>query len=228
MPARMRASLLATDYDGTLAMEGRVDDATVAALVRWRAAGRALALVTGRTLDDLAEVFPAPPGLAIFEAVVAENGAVLRVGAGAPWLLCSAADPALVRALGEAGVPARAGAAIVGIAAVDVPVARDVVARGGFARAFVLNKRSAMILPPGVDKGTGLARGLAALGRAGAEAIAIGDAENDLPMFGVVGRTAAVANALPALAARADRVTRGAAGDGVRELIDALLAEPPS
>jgi hydroxymethylpyrimidine pyrophosphatase-like HAD family hydrolase len=32
----MRYHVLATDYDGTLAHDGRVDDDTVAALKRWR------------------------------------------------------------------------------------------------------------------------------------------------------------------------------------------------
>jgi hydroxymethylpyrimidine pyrophosphatase-like HAD family hydrolase len=39
---------LATDYDGTLAHDGQVDDATLQALVDFKRSGRKLALVTGR------------------------------------------------------------------------------------------------------------------------------------------------------------------------------------
>lgn len=65
---------LATDYDGTLASQGRVDDATLAALERLRASGRKLIMVTGRELNDLLHVFPQ---IDLFDHVVAENGALL-------------------------------------------------------------------------------------------------------------------------------------------------------
>lgn len=38
---------LATDYDGTLATEGQVQETTLAALKRWQETGRKLILVTG-------------------------------------------------------------------------------------------------------------------------------------------------------------------------------------
>src|SRR5436190_14648865 len=73
IPTQVRA--LATDYDGTIAHNGVVDDATWAALQRFKASGRALILVTGRRLDDLAALFPQ---FDQFDAVVVENGAVLH------------------------------------------------------------------------------------------------------------------------------------------------------
>ena len=47
----MRYLALATDYDGTIAHDGRVDGPTVDALRRLRASGRRLVMVTGRELD---------------------------------------------------------------------------------------------------------------------------------------------------------------------------------
>jgi len=44
---------LATDYDGTLAHAGAVDDLTTAALDRFRDSDRRLVMVTGRELPDL-------------------------------------------------------------------------------------------------------------------------------------------------------------------------------
>ncbi|HEY7329554.1 MAG TPA: HAD hydrolase family protein [Gemmataceae bacterium] len=49
----MRFMALATDYDGTLASEGKVSEQTSEAVRRLRASGRKLILVTGRELDDL-------------------------------------------------------------------------------------------------------------------------------------------------------------------------------
>src|SRR5439155_936699 len=71
---RMRYRVLATDYDGTLAHHGRVDEATRAGLERLRATGRKLVMVTGRELPDLFNVFPHGD---LFEWIVAENGALL-------------------------------------------------------------------------------------------------------------------------------------------------------
>lgn len=65
---------LATDYDGTLARDGRVDAPTIEALQQVRRSGRKLILVTGRDLPDLQRVFPE---LDLFDLVVAENGALL-------------------------------------------------------------------------------------------------------------------------------------------------------
>ncbi|MBW9139960.1 HAD hydrolase family protein, partial [Rhizobium pusense] len=70
----MRFFALATDYDNTLASDGRVADATWDALERLRASGRQAILVSGREMDDLLEICPR---LDLFSRVVAENGGVL-------------------------------------------------------------------------------------------------------------------------------------------------------
>ena len=54
----MRYHALATDYDGTLAHDGRVDEDTLAGLQKLLASGRRLVLVTGRELPDLQQTFP--------------------------------------------------------------------------------------------------------------------------------------------------------------------------
>src|SRR5437016_365932 len=70
----MRFSLLACDYDETLALHSRVDEPTIAALSRLGVWGRKLMLVTGRLLEDLLAVFPEPK---LFARIVVENGAVV-------------------------------------------------------------------------------------------------------------------------------------------------------
>ncbi len=70
----MRYLALCTDYDGTIAHHGQVDEPTLAALEELRASGRKLVLVTGREIDDLQKVFHR---LDLFERVVAENGALI-------------------------------------------------------------------------------------------------------------------------------------------------------
>jgi hypothetical protein len=72
--APMRYHVLATDYDGTLAHTGAVDQRTLDAMQSFLATGRRLVLVTGRELPELLTVFPQ---IELFELVVAENGGLL-------------------------------------------------------------------------------------------------------------------------------------------------------
>jgi HAD superfamily hydrolase (TIGR01484 family) len=65
---------LATDYDGTIAADGVVDQPTLAALERLRDGSKPLILVTGRDLTNLQRVMPRQD---IFDPVVPENGALL-------------------------------------------------------------------------------------------------------------------------------------------------------
>ena len=71
------------------------------------------------------------------------------------------------------------------------------------------------ISPAGADKGSGVRRALAALGIDQAATVGFGDAPNDLPMAGVVGRFVAVANADPEVLAAAAETTGSVTEDGV-------------
>ena len=97
----MRYLTLATDYDGTLAHDGRVSDSTVAALERLRKSGRRLVMVTGRELEDLQKTFPR---LDLFDQVVAENGALLyKPGAKEEKVLAGGPAAGLPGGAAEAG-----------------------------------------------------------------------------------------------------------------------------
>src|SRR4051812_24202272 len=93
---------LATDYDGTIARDGVVDERTVTALTVLRNAGWHLILVTGRELDDVRGLMP---DLGLFARVVAENGALLHTPAnGHVRLLADPAPSVLLAALASRGV----------------------------------------------------------------------------------------------------------------------------
>src|SRR5215813_4465231 len=98
----MRYMAVATDYDGTLARDGQVAPATLAALEALKASGRKTILTTGRHLDDLRRVFPK---IDLFDRIVAENGAVLYDPASREETLLAEEPPAeLLNALRRAGV----------------------------------------------------------------------------------------------------------------------------
>src|SRR5688572_1812780 len=54
----MKYEALATDYDGTIALDGRVDEPTLVALQQAKASGVRMIMVTGRQLPDLLNTFP--------------------------------------------------------------------------------------------------------------------------------------------------------------------------
>jgi hydroxymethylpyrimidine pyrophosphatase-like HAD family hydrolase len=221
----VRFVALATDYDETLAEGGSVSERTAAALERLRASGRRLLLVTGRELLDLRRAFPRAPQLS--DAIVAENGAVLWVaGRGEERRLAEPPPPAFYQALQRRGCePLSAGRVIVSTREPWQGAVLDEIHAQGLELQVVLNKGAVMVLPPGVNKGTGLAAGLAALGLSPRDCVAVGDAENDHALLAEAGLGAAVSNALPALRDDADVVLRGRAAQGVEELIDALLRD---
>ncbi len=80
-----------------------------------------------------------------------------------------------------------------------------------------------MVLPRGVNKGSGLQWVLNRLGVQEKEVISVGDGENDVDLFLASGFRVAVANAVPELKKMADWVTPAAAGCGVEQLSELLL-----
>src|SRR6266550_109923 len=219
----MRFLALATDYDGTLATDGAVDPETVAALRRLAATGRTLILVTGRQLNDLLRVFP---DARIFDAVVAENGAVLyRPGSGETRVLAPPPPADFVETLQRRRVePLWRGQVVVATVQPNDTLVGEVIRELGLDLQVILNKGSVMVLPGSVDKASGLRAALDDLAVDAQNVVAIGDAENDQAFLAMCGRGVAVANALQGLKATADQVTFGTAGAGVREIIDWLIA----
>jgi hydroxymethylpyrimidine pyrophosphatase-like HAD family hydrolase len=220
----MRYLALATDYDGTLAHDGRVSDDTLTALSRLRESGRRLVLVTGRELPDLQSIFG---HLDLFDRVVAENGALLyRPASGEERILATPPPPAFREELLRRGVrPLGVGRVILATLELHHATVLDAVRASGLDLRVILNKTYLMVLPTGVDKATGLAVAMEELRLQPQTVVGVGDAENDHPLLAACGFGVAVANAVPALKERADWVTPGDHGNGVIELAERLIAD---
>ncbi len=251
----MRCLALATDYDGTLATHGEVDAATIAALERFAASGRKLLLVTGRELPDLLGVFPGtelfdriiaengallhrpqisrtPANLLSDAGQKAESAVaphVLRSGVkqhvGSTKLLCEPPPERLVQLLRERNVPFSVGRAIIATREPYELAVLEAIRELGLELHVIFNKGAVMVLPSGVNKGSGLRRGLDELGLSPHAVAGIGDAENDHALLSACQWGVAVANALPAIKQRAAFVTTHAHGAGVAELMDRILRD---
>jgi HAD superfamily hydrolase (TIGR01484 family) len=220
----MRYLTLCTDYDGTLATEGRVFPETAAAVEQLIASGRKPVLVTGRELDELKTVCSC---LHLFDWVVAENGALLydpKTDTETP--LAERPPDAFVAALRARGVERiSVGRVIIATWEPWETVVLETIKDHGLELQVIFNKGAVMILPAGVNKASGLLAALGKMGLSAHNAVGIGDAENDHALLAMCECGVATANALPTLKEAADFVTTGERGAGVAELIQGLLKD---
>jgi HAD superfamily hydrolase (TIGR01484 family) len=220
----MRYHVLATDYDGTLARNERVEERIVESLKRLKASGRKLILVTGRELEDLQRLFPEH---VIFDRIVAENGALIyRPSTLEERTLGERPPQAFIDRLRERGVkPLSAGRVIVSTWEPHQGETLDAIMEMGLEYQLIFNKGAVMVLPPGINKAKGLHEALKELNISEHNTVAIGDAENDNAMLHAAECAVAVYNALPQVKETADWTTEDDHGDGVAELIDRLVAD---
>ncbi len=166
------------------------------------------------------------PALAVFDLVVAENGALLYWPKSGETRALAAAPPReFVEKLGRLGVgPVSVGQCIVATWEPHDAAVLHAIKDMELDLSIIFNKGAVMILPTGVDKASGLKAAFAALNVAASETIAFGDAENDLPFLKLCGFSVAVGNALDSVKQAADWTTQAPRGAGVAELLDQYLA----
>jgi hydroxymethylpyrimidine pyrophosphatase-like HAD family hydrolase len=115
------------------------------------------------------------------------------------------------------------GASIVATVEPHETVVLELIKEMGLEHQVIFNKGAVMILPPGVNKATGLRAALERLSIAPANVVAAGDAENDHALLEMCGLPVAVMNAIPSLKERALWVTTRPDGEGMVELMEGIL-----
>jgi hydroxymethylpyrimidine pyrophosphatase-like HAD family hydrolase len=223
----MRFRVVATDYDGTLANNGSVGKDALAMLELVRKSGRKPVLITGRELESLRSVFPE---LGLFDLIVAENGALLYdPSTGKEKLLGKRPPTSFVEMLRRSGVdPLSVGRCVVATVRPHEAAIYKAIHKLGLDLQVIFNRESVMILPAGMDKGTGFRAAMAELRLPGTSVVGLGDAENDYAFLSLCGFSVAVANAITSLKERVHLVTTGEDGAGVVEVLQKLLTEEDS
>jgi hydroxymethylpyrimidine pyrophosphatase-like HAD family hydrolase len=220
----MKPRVLALDFDGTIAVNGTVEVDVAAAIQDARDAGLLVILVTGRQLSDLDALFP---GRVPFDAIVAENGAVLRLPTlPAPILLSRTPDPRFLAELRRRGIRHQQGLCIVDASADAAPEVVEIIRNLGLPLAITFNLNRLMVLPHGVSKATGLQEVCWRLRISLHNAIAVGNAENDHGMLAACEIGAAVAWGSDELRRRADEVVPGGEPRAVAAYIRGILSLP--
>ncbi len=103
------------------------------------------------------------------------------------------------------------------------PLAREL---GSAAQVFRSQPEFLEITDPSADKGHALREVAAAAGITPADIAAIGDSDNDVPMFRVAGQSFAVDSGTPAAKASAGRIVAAQGRGGIAEAIRFLIGEP--
>ncbi len=213
--------LLAVDYHRTLADETNggfnVSQRVLDSVLRFINSGNAFAVVTSGAVRHV-------KGLNALEDrlfIALENGLIVKTPNGGKvinvpadwWQLRDAVKNALIKM----GVRFSEGEA-----SLFINYNPEVInALRTYDVRIEVNRNMASIMPKGVDKGyaVNMLRGMVKP----SIVIAMGDAENDVPMLKAADIAIAVNNAIPEVKSIAHYVTKGNDGDGVIEVIEKVL-----
>ena len=213
--------VIATDYDRTLTdLDMTLHRETIGAIDDASEAGLSIIIVSGRGVRFMMNL---KSRFRQIDALVAENGAVVICN-GSVERIHEQAGEKIAAHLLERHVPFVKGQVISYIQKGYLGEAEKAVAEMGGIAKLVRNIESGMVLPSGVDKDVGLLSALEKLGRSASETAIVGDGENDFSMFDGPFFKVALKNSVAQLQEKASAITEGVGGEGVRELLKAILA----
>ncbi len=210
------------DYDRTLTDESLVLSLNaVTSLKSARKNGIKVFIASGRRLPFLVDV---TAGRGFVDAIIAENGAVIYDPVNGAKILLGEGLEELKSAFADVDF-VEVEEVIVATTRPYLKDVKEIIETNGLSVDIELNRDDVMIMPKGIDKGSGIVKA-AEIYRIDRKNLAgIGDAENDLKMFGVAGVKVAVANAVDALKDEADIVCSEPYGDGVTEFVQSLTTQ---
>jgi hydroxymethylpyrimidine pyrophosphatase-like HAD family hydrolase len=220
----MRFTVLAMDYDGTIARDSVLGPEMRRAIEAVRGRGITVVIVTGRILSELRRV---AGDLRFVDAVVAENGAVVAFPeTGQSVVLASRAPQLLVQELRSRHVPVDVGECIIEADASFKGVILEAIRKLELPQVIVFNRDRLMVLPSGVNKSTGLREALRNLRLSPHNAIGIGDAENDHDLLDTCELGVAVEWGSESLKARADEILQGHGPEAVARWMTDAAQQP--
>lgn len=213
----MRLSVIATDYDGTVATDGILHQDAKIAIQAARQRGVMVVIVTGRILSELRDVAGC---LDFVDGVVAENGAVISLTSGHTMHLGAPPPLSLITALTERGIEFKVGQCVIELDASFADVAISLIREQELPLSVTFNRQRMMLLPASISKSSGLRALLDALGVSTHNALGIGDAENDHELLRSCEYSVAVEWGSKRLRESADEVLTGTGPAAVAGFID--------
>ena len=220
----MRFTVLALDYDGTIARDGKLHPEVRRAVGEVRATGVTVVLVTGRMLSDLRKLVG---DLRFVDAIVAENGAVVAYpDSGQSFVLGEPVSRDLMNEIRARAVPIETGESVIEADASHAAQILAAIQKLELPQILAFNRGRLMVLPSGVNKASGLREVMRTLRLSPHNAIAIGDAENDHDLLEICELGVAVAWGSEALKQRADEILPGSGPEAVASFIREFVKQP--
>jgi HAD superfamily hydrolase (TIGR01484 family) len=224
-------TILIFDYDGTLTLNDTIiPEITKKCLFEIKERNLAtLGIISGRDLPFLQGVNSSLSD--VFSFLVAENGAISyfldrkeKTVLGSDWARKAK------RGFFNSGISLHSAEVMFATRREYTEQVEDFLKKTGLEVKMVPNKDSLMILPPDVDKGTGVATAVQHYGETRKLFLTcFGDGENDIALFAPADLRVAVANSVDALKKIADVVTENPGGLGVAEYLNStFLADTPA
>jgi len=178
-----------------------------------------LGIISGRDLPFLQRVDKSLSN--VFSFLIAENGAISYFSdlkkkevLGKDW----SEKAKLI--FENSGIPMHFAEVMFATGIENAPKVSEFLSKSRLEAKLVPNRDSLMVLPPDVDKGTGVAATIQHFGTTRRLFLTcFGDGENDLALFAPADLGVAVANAVDALKKIADVVTENPGGYGVAEYL---------
>ena len=225
----MRIRAISLDIDGTITYrDRRISIEALKAIRLAEGLGLPVMLVTGNSVPfaEAAAVFIGTSG-----PVIAEDGGALsfkREGTmrervfltdmDEEWILWSEVKKRYPEAVLSYSMHERK-AGLVIMRTIPVEAVREIITELGLNLIAVDSGFAIHVKKPWINKGTGIEKACEFLGISPREVAHVGDGENDLDAFRVVGYRVAVAQAPESLKGKADYVTEKPYGDGGAEAI---------
>ena len=152
----MKLSVLALDYDGTIARDGVLDTEVRAAIAEVRAQGITVVIVSGRVLSNLKQ---AAGDLGFVDAVVAENGAALSFPNGHSRLLSPPPPEIFLAELKRRGIAFSTGQCVIEADAAAAQSILAVIRELELPLVLIFNRRRLMVLPQSISKASPINEG---------------------------------------------------------------------
>ncbi|ASJ12075.1 phosphoglycolate phosphatase [Thermococcus thioreducens] len=222
----MRIKAISLDIDGTITYpDRRLHEDALRAIRLAESLGVPVMLVTGNSVP-FAEAMAIMIGTS--GPVVAEDGGALSIKDGRlrkrvyltkmdeEWILWSEVKRRYPKAVMSFSMPERR-AGLVILRTIPVEAVRGIIEELGLNLVAVDSGFAIHVKKPWINKGTGIEKACEVLGIEPGEVAHIGDGENDLDAFRVVGYRVAVGQAPESLKREADYVTKKTYGAGGAE-----------
>ncbi|MFA4719167.1 phosphoglycolate phosphatase [Pyrococcus kukulkanii] len=226
----MKIRAISIDIDGTITYpDRRVHEEALKAIREAEAKGIPIMLVTGNTVQfaEAASILLGTSGPVVAEdggAISYKKKRIFLTSMDEEWVLWNEIRKRFPNARTSYTMPDRRAGLVIMRETIDVETVRRIIRELNLNLVAVDSGFAIHVKKPWINKGTGIEKACEILGIKPKEVAHIGDGENDLDAFKVVGYRIAVAQAPESLKREADYITKKSYGEGGAEAIRHVLS----